>query len=205
MLLRLISFFALLAVPANILGYCSALNDPERILLESEFTLAKKPGLYFIFNLKDKKISLKARGILLREWEIRKVRYWGNPVAVKPIALIDKMVLLPPKRERIKPGESDKEEKYEVKALELDDMPSSYTLSLTGGIFLSLRPEAKGWISIFPLALNTLRWRTLLPLKTVWFFVRKKPFTSIEIVLKIKRESQAFYWAFTEGTECIIF
>lgn len=205
MLPKLISLFICLAMPASTLGNENALDTAERLLLESELALAKKPSLYFIFDLRDKRIYLKARGILLREWEIRKMRYWGNPVAVKPIALTDKMVLLPPKRERIKPGESDEEEKYEVKALELDDMPSSYTFSLTGGIFLSLRPEAKGWVSILPLALNALRWHTLLPLKTIWFSVRKKPFTSIEIVLKAKRESQAFYWAFTEGTECIIF
>jgi len=204
MLPSLISLFIFLAIPVNILGNEKASDTAERLLLESELSLAKKPNLYFIFDLRDKRISLKARGILLREWEIRKVRYWGNPVAIKPIALTDKMVLLPPKRERIKPGESDEEEKYEVKALELDDMPSSYSLSLTGGIFLSLRPEAKGWVSIFPNALNTLRRYTLLPLKTLWFTVRKKTFTSIEIVLKAQRESQALYWAFTEGTECII-
>ncbi|MDH5468093.1 MAG: hypothetical protein OEY25_11800 [Candidatus Aminicenantes bacterium] len=205
MLPRLISLFVVLAIPANILGYSSALNDSERLLLESELTLAKKPGLYFILDLKDKRISLKARGILLREWEVKQVRYWGNPVAVKPISLTDKMTILPPKRERIEPGESDEDKKYELKALELDDMPSSYTLSFAGGIFLRIRPEAKGWTSIFPMTLSTLKRHTLFPLKTVWFSVKKKPFTSIEIVLNNKRESQALYWAFTEGTECIIF
>lgn len=193
------------AIPANILGYCNAINNSEKLLLESELTLAKKPSLYFIFDLRNKKIYLKARGILLREWEIRKVRYWGNPVAIKPIALTEKIAILPPKRESIKPEDSDEDEKYEVKALELDDMPSSYTLSLTGDIFLCVKPEAKGWISIFPIALSTLRWYTLLRLKTLWFSVKKKPFTSIEIVLNIKRESQALYWAFTERMECIIF
>jgi len=193
------------AMPANILAYYDAINNSEKLLLESELTLAKKPSLYFIFDLRNKKIYLKAKGILLREWEIRKVRYWGNPVAIKPIALTEKIAILPPKRESIKTEDSDEDEKYEVKALELDDMPSSYTLSLTGDIFLSVKPEAKGWISIFPAALSTLRWYTIPPLKTLWFSVKKKPYTSIEIVLNIKRESQALYWAFTEGMECIIF
>jgi hypothetical protein len=205
MLPRLITLFIVLAIPANILGYCTGLNDPERLLLESELILAKKPGLYFIFDLKDKRISLKARGILLKEWEIKQVRYWGNPVAVKPISLTDKMTILPPKRERVKPGENDEDKKYELKALDLDDMPSSYTLSFAGGIFLRIRPEAKGWVSIFPIILSTLRQHALFPLNTLWFSVKKKPFTSIEIVLNDKKESQAFYWAFTEGMECVIF
>jgi hypothetical protein len=205
MLSKLISFFVVLAIPANNLGHCSDLNDPERYLLESELKLAKKPGLYFILDLKDKRISLKARGNLLREWEINHARYWGNPVDVKPISLIEKMTILHPKRERIDPGENEKNKKYELKALELDDMPSSYTLSLAEGIFLNVRPEAKGWTSIFPMTLSTLKRHMLLPLKTVWFSVKKKPFTSIEIVLNDKRESQALYWAFTEGTACLIF
>jgi len=205
MLSKLLSFFVVLAIPANNLGYCGDLNDPERHLLESELKLAKKPGLYFILNLKDKRICLKARGNLLREWEINQARYWGNPVDVKPISLTEKMTLLSPKRERIAPGENDKNKKYELKALELDDMPSSYTLSLAEGIFLSVRPEAKGWTSIFPLTLSALKRHTLFPLKTVWFSVKKKPFTSIEIVLNDKKESQALYWAFSGGTECIIF
>lgn len=203
MLPRLISLFVVLAIPA--IGYFSASNDPERLLLESELKLAKKPGLYFIFDLKDKRISLKARGILLKEWEVKQVRYWGNSVAVKPISLTGKMTILPPKRERIEPGESDENAKYELKALELDDMPSSYTLFLAEGIFLYVRPEAKGWVSIFPMTLSTLKRHTLFPLKTVWFSVKKKPFTSIDIVLNDKKESQILYWAFTERTECIIF
>lgn len=205
MLPRLISLFIVLVIPANSLWNENALDTDERARLEAELALAKKPSLYFIFDLRDKRICLKARGILLREWEIRKVRYWGNPVAVKPIALTEKTSLLPPKRESIKPGDIDEDEKYEVKALELDDMPSNYTLSLIEGILLYVRPEAEGWVSIFPIALYTLRWYVLLPLKTVWFSVSKKPFSAIEIVLSDKSESQALYWAFTEGMECIIF
>jgi len=204
MLPKWIPVFTLLVAVANILGYDSVLDDPGKLFLEAELALARKPGLYFIFDLKDKRISLKARGILLQEWEVKRVRYWGNPAAVKPTALAEKTALLPPKRERIEPGCSDENGAYELKALELDDMPSYYTLSLTEGILLYVRPQARGWISSFFAALYTLRWHVFLPLKTVWSSIRKKPFASIEIVLKDKRESRALFWAFTEGMPCII-
>ncbi|PJC73783.1 MAG: hypothetical protein CO013_06045, partial [Syntrophobacterales bacterium CG_4_8_14_3_um_filter_58_8] len=68
-------FMALIAGPA------SAGDDKERYirenrLLEEELVLARKPDIYFVFNLKEKMASIKARGIPLRELQINDFHCW---------------------------------------------------------------------------------------------------------------------------------
>ncbi|MDO8746195.1 MAG: hypothetical protein Q7J70_00860, partial [Thermodesulfovibrionales bacterium] len=81
MRLQFILFFiALIAGPA------SAGDDKERYirenrLLEEELTLARKPDIYIVFNLKGKMAFIKARGIHLRELQINDVHCWGSPVS----------------------------------------------------------------------------------------------------------------------------
>ncbi|HRD02423.1 MAG TPA: hypothetical protein PLP57_07255 [Candidatus Saccharicenans sp.] len=79
----------------------------ENRFLEEELTLAKKPIYYFVIDLKDKKIELRARGMVLKSWVVGQIRYFGEPVPLKVIALSQKSALNPPKRRLIKPGEGD--------------------------------------------------------------------------------------------------
>lgn len=79
----------------------------ENRFLDEELSLAKKPKYYFVINLKDKKIELRARGMILKSWTASQVRYSGRPVPLKVITLSQKSALNPPERIEIKPGEGD--------------------------------------------------------------------------------------------------
>ena len=70
-------------------------SDIERLrtenqLLESELKLTTKPNIYFVFNLKDKKVYIKAHGTTLRELQVNKVEYWGDNIQLKPLFLSEK-------------------------------------------------------------------------------------------------------------------
>ncbi len=172
--------------------------------LRAELKLAEKPDIYFVFNLKDRKIYIKARGTLLRELRIIDLRYRGDYAAAKPFFLLEKSSFIKPGREKIKPGADQDGDKVEIDALELDDMPARYALSLEGGISISVTPETEGPVSGLCNIIYSAGRYISGPVIMVWNALRKKTFTSIDIVLN-KKEAQALYWSFHEGNGSIIY
>ncbi len=202
---KFIHLVAAVFVAANTLGSQTASLTRETEFLEAELTLARKPQTYFVFQIKDKKILLKARGIVLREWDMEKVRCFGDRVRLKPAALNKKITLFPPKRESIKPGNKDEKDEFEIESLELKDMPSRYTLFMDQGISIHVRPKPGSFFSRLGSAWRSLKWYTVPPLKMILLSARKKPFTAVDVVLKSKQETRALFWAFAEGSECIVY
>lgn len=172
--------------------------------LQAEFSLAVSTDLYIVFDIPGRKIDLKAKGIILRTWKIEKIRLWGDPIPLNPASLLKKSALFPPQREDIKPGETDEETTFELEALELSDMPSSYTLRLEQNISMYIGPQSTGWTSFLRNIGCSLRWHFYPPLKTVWTKVKKQSFTVFEVTLENKEESQAFYWALGENSPFLI-
>jgi hypothetical protein len=202
---KLIQLLIVLPLSANSLWSETPDLIKQTQLLEAELALAQKPQTYFTFQVRDKKISLKARGIVLKEWEMKKVRYFGNSPPAKPILLLKKSALFPPKRKNIKPGSVTEGGELKLATLELNDMPSVYTLSLEGGIYIFIRPQLRRFFSRLLSVWYYFNWMTFLPLEKIWFSIKKKPLTTIEIVLKNKKDSKELYWAFLEGAGCLIF
>lgn len=176
----------------------------ENLLLETESELCQSPNLHFLLNLRDRKILLEARGMVLREWQLETVRFWGDPVPLKAIPLVRKSTLFPPSRENIKPGESQSSTKVEIDALEVDDMPGSYTLYLEGRVRVYIKTKAGDFFSGLASVGHALRWFTAPPLLTVWYSLSKRSFTAIFIVIKDRREAKALYWTLTEGSVCVL-
>lgn len=181
----------------------------EKLLLDAELELSKNPDLYFIFDLREKKIQLKVKGLVLKQWEVDSMRFFGNPIPVIPLPLAKKTTLHRPKRENITPtGKEEKKESVDTKvqAFEVGSMPSTYTLVIGGGIKISIRTKpGTRFFDRLANAGHNIKWYTAPPLLTLWHKYKKmKPFTLIDIVFKDKREAQALYWIFTEGAECII-
>lgn len=172
--------------------------------LETELSLANSAKLYFIVDIGDKRIDLKARGTMLRTWKIERILLWGDPVLSNPVSLMKKTTLFPPKREEIKPDETAEESTYALEALELVDMPSSYTLSLERNIAIYIRPKSTGWTSFLKKIGPAIRWNFYHPAKTVWSKANKKPFTAFDIMLENKEESKSFYWALSQNSPFII-
>jgi hypothetical protein len=177
---------------------------PENAIVEAEFALARTPEFYFMMNLGARTIELKARGFVLRRWAPSRVRFWGAPVAFKAIALARKTALAPPQRRIIKPGEpetvSTKPGQFELEALEVKDMPPSYTLELEDGTRISVVRKVKG----FPALWKDLKWYVGLPLKTLTLGRHGKTITVIEMSFDDPNEGQSMYWALTEGLKGLV-
>lgn len=175
----------------------------ENQLLEAELRIAQTPQIYSIFDLKNKKICLKTRGLLLRELRIDAFRVWGNLPAVKAAALIRKSALFAPKRVLVNPKADDDEAQPSEETLELKDMPRNYTLVLEGNISISVRPKPTHLLSSLWSIRYPVQWYLARPVLTVWHALWRKPFTSIEIVLE-ESDARSLYWSFLEGMKAIV-
>ena len=94
---------------------------------------------------------------------------------------------------------------FEPDALELKDMPSRFSLFLTGGTRIYIRPKARGFFPRLGNIGHLLAWYVGAPLTNLTFELRKKPFAAIEVVLPQKEDAQALYWAFPEGVKGLIY
>ena len=176
----------------------------ENRLLEQELALVRKSDIYFVFNLQEKTAYIKARGIPLRELPISDFHSWGSPVSGNGYRLIKKSTFFKPDRETIKPGESKDKDNFKSEALELPDMPSRYTLVLDSGVKISIRPPTEGIFSgIGNLLYTSLRF-IIRPISMLWYSLRGKPYTVIDMVLD-KNDARALYWSFSEGSAAIIY
>jgi len=173
-------------------------------LLTTELKIAETPHIYFIFDLKDKKIYLKARGLVFRELKIETFRLWGNASAARAVSLIKKSTLFSLKRGMIKPRSSNDGEQFSMETLELKDMPTNYTLVFEENISISVRPKPTGMISSLWSIQYPAKWYLTRPVLTVWHALWRKPLTSIEIVLE-KNDARTLYWSFLEGMKGIVF
>jgi len=90
----------------------------ENKFLEEELKLARNPQYYFVLNLKEKTLELRARGMVLKSWRASELRYTGKPVPLQVTTLTHKTALNPPERKVLNPAEQQAEEarKAEEKA-----------------------------------------------------------------------------------------
>lgn len=180
--------------------------------MESELKLAEASYLYFIFHLEENTVQIKARGVLLKELPIGGSRHWGGSPPIAPLTLIRKSALVEPQRKAIAPKkreeESSEEEEssttFELEALELKDMPSSFRLALSEGVHISIRPKPEGFVARFLDILRTLVWYATKPLQSIWYAQRGEPFIALELVLA-RDDAQRLYWSFPEGNQAIVY
>jgi hypothetical protein len=157
-----------------------------------------------MMNLGTRAIELKARGFALRSWMPQRIRYWGTPVAFRTLALARKTALTLPQRRVIKPGEPEtvftKPGQFELEALEVKDMPPSYTLKLEDGTRIVVLPRRKSLAGFW----HDVKWYVGLPLKTLKLGRKKQTMSLIEISFDDPKEGQAMYWALTEGLKGLV-
>jgi hypothetical protein len=192
--------------------FCAPREDPvstyrENKFLEEEYALAKAPGFYFLFDLKNKRIELKSKGIVLRTWEPQRVRFWGSPVPFRALVLTRKTALTLPQRRVIKPGEEEtapkpqvKPGEFELEALEVKDMPRVFTLELEDGTTISVVGKEKVPKKVW----SFLKWHIGMPLKTLMLHQKKRTMSLIQISFDDPKDGQALYWALTEGIKGLV-
>jgi len=201
----------------------------ENKFLEKELSLAKNPKYYFVLNLREKKIELRARGMVLKSWTARDIRYSGPAVPLEITTLEQKTALKPPKRLLINPAENQKQEdatakpgekkdgqakqdksgaasgsgtsdNFEVQALEITDMPTFYELIMDNGLQISVRSLGK---EKSKLRREMISWYLIRPVKN--FLSRKKEIKPRMIIyFEKERDAQGIYWAFIDGLKGLI-
>ena len=172
-------------------------------LLEAELALAKTSASYLVMDFSEKSISLKSRGIVLKKWEIRKARFWGQSIPIKALGLLKKSAWFPPKRKNIVPGKEAQGD-VDLEVLELREMPSRYRLTFPDGIHISIRPRTKKFFAFLGNVGTSIGRLILLPLKALWFKINKKRFSEIELVMANENDSKGIYWSL-EGQSCGIY
>jgi hypothetical protein len=203
MLIRVIILIATLFIALHAYADDKENLARENKLIERELSLAKKSNLYFVFDLKGKSIRIKAQGVILKEIPIHDVRVWGSNLPGDSLVLEKKSTFVKPRRKSVKPAEHEEMDNFEIHALELDDMPSRYTLVLDKQVCISVKPH-KGLLSKIGNGGSSLKNAIVRPFMSFWYAVRGLPYTAIDIFLE-KRDAKALYWSFQEGTESVLY
>jgi len=174
----------------------------RKTALESELRLARKPGVYFVIDLNQAQVVVKARGMSLKALSIIRKSVWGSVGGQQPRRLESKSALSEPDRLRLKPGQ--REEKAPVPALEVSDMPSRYLLHLSGGLTVGINSEPAGIVDRLASGAYSSFWATARPILSLRSVARGIPFEWIELSLS-RSDAQALYWVLSEGTQSVIY
>jgi hypothetical protein len=172
--------------------------------LTAESELAREPKFYFVLDVRERNLELRVKGMALRTWKLRSMRFWGQPAFSKTVQLVRKSTLKPPQRNVIKPGETTTSKdpaKFELEALELKDMPRSFSLEFDNGLHVSVKAE--GW-GLRGLAEN-LNWYAVLPVRNFISSRGGKAMSELELSFENEKDAQAIYWIFFEGIKGLVY
>lgn len=187
----------------------SPISDTKRLLkenlfLNSEYNLAKTSQIYVIFNFVEKKVLIKAKGLVLKEYPILSYERWGYQIIPRPLKLTKKGGLISLGRKKIVPSKDGTNIHLDQDFLEVNDMPSRYKLKWDGSIWIFVRPKSE---NIFPKILNILsilKSYIIRPMDSLIYALTGKRYTEIEIYLK-EIDSKSLFWSLQEGYQSIIF
>ncbi len=196
-------FFILISFPAYAADNVMENYIKQNQLLEEEIKLSRKPDIYYVFNMLEMKIYIKARGINLKEFSIQDFSRWGKPFSVNVFKVKRKSTFIKPARETIKPGDEKKKDNFELEALELKDMPTRYTIVFEGGATLFIRPSSEGFISTTGNFFYSSYKLLTRPLLMVWNTLKGKSYKAFNIVLN-ENDARAVYWSIPEKSAVIL-
>ncbi|MBI5143232.1 MAG: hypothetical protein HZA20_13740 [Nitrospirae bacterium] len=175
----------------------------ENRILDAEFALAKKPSIYFVFDLDKSLAQFRARGVTHRELNIVKWSAWGRIPTLKALSLLRKEALVKP---TIKTGDSiaDRAVKKDAEAQELKDMPVSYDLFFEDNVVMHVRGRMEGFKGRIADLWDSIYWRYSRAIITLVDQYRKNPSSTYIYLSMNPEEAQALYWAFQENFESFI-
>lgn len=194
--------------------------------LASEYTLAKESNFYFVYDVLGRKLELRVRGMVLRTWPLRSMRFWGRPDFTGSVELVKKTTLKAPERIVIKPGEEEALVKvpepaakpdaakvpipataadYDLEALELRDMPERFSLEFDNGLHVTVKAKNADSGGFFKKLAEAWQWYVGLPLKTVFGTGEGKVISELELTFDNEKDAQSVYWHFFDGIKGLIF
>jgi len=186
--------------------------------LRAEYELATKSQVYFVFDLTAKKVQFKASGMAVAELPVQALSFWGPVGGDKVRTLAAKHSFRTPEREVLKippPEQNAKTEpepkaevkadskKFELAALELSDMPTSFQLRFDDGLRISVKPAPEGFFHRIWRAIGNGFWHISRPLISVWNYLHKQTYSEILLTMPPK-DAQLLYWSLTDGSSCLL-
>lgn len=188
--------------------------------LSAEYGLAKDAKFYFVFDVLGRKIELRARGMVLKTWPVREMRFWGRPEFAGTVELVKKSALKAPERIVIKPGETEETVKpapaptapgsgaapadYDLEAIELRDMPKRFGLDLDNGLHITVKARAGEAPGLGIRMKEAWRWYIGLPLRDLMGKRGEHELAELELILESEQDAQSVYWHFFDGIKGII-
>lgn len=183
----------------------------ENTFLETELRIAGKPLTYLTLDINNKKIFLKAKGIILREFNIVDIKILGKRYIGQSYIFTKRKALFSPKRTEITPQQPKNETadnsssmSAQADTFDIEDMPTNYILYFNNDLSISVTPQF--YKNIFLSALNYIKkklihlWNSL---QLIWNYLKKTPFTRIETAMDTD-DARALYWSLPENADLII-
>jgi len=185
----------------------------EVSLLESELKAAAKPAVYAILNIESRKIYLKIKGVILKEFNIAEIKTIGIVHFNGYYSMVKRKAIFPPKRIEIKPHRTEEKENLAASPQEairqtdtfgIEDMPSNYTLIFNEGLSISVSPIFKDgfFMSVLNQTSRGLRYIWNSSCK-IWNYFKKTPFIKIQIALE-RDDARALYWSLPDNVDFIV-
>lgn len=198
----------LLGVASAALAGDLALEDLQQAnaVLQAELDLARSGKPYILIDLQENRLQLRASGLALQSWGIDYYRRWGRPSAVPAVNLLNKSSLEKPERniQEVNAVEAHEEEGGKpFKALEVAEMPTSYVMHLVNGTAISVRSTPVAWYGQILSVFQATTWYLSRPLISNWNFLRSSPYNELALSMPAQ-DARTLYWAFIEGTPCLI-
>lgn len=198
----------LLGVASTALADDRDLEDLQQAnaLLQAEFDLARSGEFYLLIDMQVNQLQLKASGQALQSWRVDRYRRWGHPSALPASRLGIKSVFDKPERnvQVVNMAEpSVQAVSKSFKARELTDMPSTYKMELVNGTTISVRSTPVAWFGHIRGVLEVSAWYLSRPLISNWSFLSSSPYNELALCMSAQ-DARMLYWAFNEGTPCLI-
>lgn len=185
----------------------AALINQEK-LLAAEINLAKTNKSYFYVDLKERRVELRIKGIVLKTWDVAGYSQWGRPLASGSFKIEKKEALRTPKRTNITPvadkGKNEKPKSGDLEVLEMKDMPAHFSFECEKGIMIHFKSRPKTVSDRVANFFGSLGRSIYLPIKTLLAAAKKTNFTDIQFVMRNKSDAQGIYWTAEEGMSLII-
>jgi len=183
---------------------------------EMELPIAKTKSLYMVIDLVNKLAILKARGVVLRTWDLQNVDWIGDLIthshtlrlkAKEP--MISPLPISPPPMAN-KTGASEGDEEFTTnptppKALTVSDMPVRYELAFDDHLIVIIQPHRlpSFWDNVFQQMGNWTN-RVAAHMAT-WKGKLGQPHQSYLVLSMDPADAQAFYWAVVPPMAWLVF
>ena len=191
--------------------------------LNAEYNLAKEVRFYFVLDVAGRTIELRVRGMVLKSWPIKAMRFWGQPDLAGTVELVRKTALKTPERNVIKPGEAEviapapapqgkaaptggaaTSADYDLEALELRDMPKRFSLDLDSGLHITVNTRSGDMAGFGTRMKEAWRWYVTLPLRNLLGPRQDKKFSELELIFGDEKDAQSVYWHLFDGIKGIV-